>query len=51
MRTLIVLGALLSSPVAMAQYEPPRMPDGTPDLQGIWTNATRGCRSFAPYSG
>jgi hypothetical protein len=40
MRTLIVLGALLSSPVAMAQYEPPRMPDGTPDLQGIWTNAT-----------
>ncbi|MBI1394112.1 MAG: hypothetical protein GC152_15375 [Alphaproteobacteria bacterium] len=21
-------------------YEPPRMPDGTPDMQGIWTNAS-----------
>ncbi len=21
-------------------YEPPRMPDGTPDMQGVWTNAS-----------
>lgn len=27
-------------PALSAEYKPPRMPDGKPDLQGIWTNAT-----------
>lgn len=39
-----VLGLLLIvGGIGVAQtedYEPPRMPDGTPDFQGVWTNAS-----------
>jgi hypothetical protein len=47
MRTQILRLALLSlvalvgaSAVQAADYKPPRTPFGTPDLQGIWTNAS-----------
>ena len=41
MRTLILLGAYFACAVSQAQdYEPPRLPDGTPNLQGLWTSAT-----------
>ena len=32
-------GAALAEPPE-TEYEPPRMPDGTPDMQGYWTNAS-----------
>ncbi|MEX1032715.1 MAG: hypothetical protein WDZ30_05100 [Cellvibrionaceae bacterium] len=32
----LVIGAC----TAEKRYEPPRMPDGTPDLQGVWTNVS-----------
>lgn len=35
--TAIVLAAGFAQ---AGDYEPPRMPDGTPDLQGVWTNAS-----------
>src|ERR1044071_4067094 len=47
MRTRIaagfVLGAIMSSAVVLGQagsaaYQVPRMPDGHPDLQGVWAN-------------
>ena len=39
------LAVALIAPAAFAEppatdYEPPRMDDGTPDMQGIWTNAS-----------
>ncbi|MGQ9426322.1 hypothetical protein ACXYTJ_09475 [Gilvimarinus sp. F26214L] len=39
---LLALGVIVSTPgvAAQADYEPPRRPDGTPDLQGVWTNAS-----------
>jgi hypothetical protein len=38
---LLVAFAALSVAVASAQtWKPPRTPDGRPDLQGIWTNAS-----------
>ncbi|MEX1031719.1 MAG: hypothetical protein WDZ30_00020 [Cellvibrionaceae bacterium] len=38
----VVLGLTLGvNGMAQANdYEPPRMPDGTPDFQGVWTNAS-----------
>jgi hypothetical protein len=34
-----------------ANYRVPRMPDGTPDLQGVWTNATATPMERAPELG
>jgi hypothetical protein len=41
--TCIVAALLLTTSLALAQtkaYKAPRTPDGQPDLQGFWTNAT-----------
>ena len=32
--------SLLAAPAFAGDYRVPRLPDGTPDLQGVWTNAT-----------
>jgi len=37
---LVVLAALSVANVAAQNLTPPRTPDGQPDLQGVWTNAT-----------
>ncbi len=41
-RTLLCLAALAATaPAALAQsYQPPRTPDGRPDLHGMWTNSS-----------
>src|SRR5262245_38036020 len=41
-RTIPLLAiAVLSTAVTSAQtWKPPRTPDGHPDMQGVWTNAT-----------
>lgn len=38
---LALLCSSLPALAAAADYKAPRMPDGTPDLQGVWTNATQ----------
>ncbi|MBL8266858.1 hypothetical protein [Steroidobacter sp.] len=38
--SLSVLTMMACSANAAARYKPPRLADGTPDLQGVWTNAT-----------
>jgi hypothetical protein len=38
---LILVGAVLSVPAtAQIPWQPPRTPDGQPDMQGIWENST-----------
>lgn len=37
---VLVLAIGLSGLAWAKDYEPPRMPDGTPDIQGVWTNAS-----------
>ena len=38
---LVFAALMLTAPSALAQtYQPPRTPDGRPDLQGMWTNSS-----------
>jgi hypothetical protein len=36
----VVSASLLAAHAFAGEYRAPRLPDGTPDLQGVWTNAT-----------
>jgi hypothetical protein len=36
----VVSASLLAAHAYAGDYRAPRLPDGTPDLQGVWTNAT-----------
>ena len=36
----VVSASLLAAHAFAGDYRAPRLPDGTPDLQGVWTNAT-----------
>jgi hypothetical protein len=40
LRLIAITTLALGAPAFGAGYNPPRMPDGKPDLQGFWTNAT-----------
>ncbi|MBB6091994.1 hypothetical protein HNQ60_000840 [Povalibacter uvarum] len=40
-RVTILLWMFLPVVASAADYKAPRLPDGTPDLQGVWTNATQ----------
>jgi hypothetical protein len=37
---IVLLASLLAASAFAGDYSVPRLPDGTPDLQGVWTNAT-----------
>ncbi len=39
-RTVALAAALFAAHSFAGDYRAPRLPDGTPDLQGVWTNAT-----------
>jgi len=47
----VVSAALLAAPAFAGDYQVPRLPDGTPDLQGVWTNATATPMERAPELG
>src|SRR4030095_9366462 len=36
----VISASLLAAHAFAGDYRAPRLPDGTPDLQGVWTNAT-----------
>jgi hypothetical protein len=40
LRLTALAAALLATHAFAGEYRVPRLPDGTPDLQGVWTNAT-----------
>ena len=50
---LLTLAAtsLLAAHAFADDYRVPRLPDGTPDLQGVWTNATATPMERAPELG
>ena len=53
-RLLVALGVmsvLCATNTVAREYQVPRLPDGTPDLQGIWTNATATPVERAPELG
>jgi hypothetical protein len=37
---IVLLASLFAAHAFADDYRVPRLPDGTPDLQGVWTNAT-----------
>lgn len=37
---IAVAAAMSAQSLAQSEYQVPRLPDGTPDLQGVWKNAT-----------
>src|SRR5512140_470902 len=37
---VVILAGALSAQSKAGKYNPPRTPDGQPDLQGVWTNVT-----------
>jgi hypothetical protein len=39
-RGIGVIAVMFAASAAAGDYKVPRLPDGTPDLQGVWTNAT-----------
>jgi hypothetical protein len=46
-----VLALMVAAGAAAGDYKAPRLPDGTPDLQGVWTNATATPMERAPELG
>jgi hypothetical protein len=49
--TIGIFAMLGTVPVLAGDYRAPRLPDGTPDLQGTWTNATATPIERAPELG
>ena len=39
-RIVAVAAAVFAAQAFAGDYRAPRLPDGSPDLQGVWTNAT-----------
>jgi hypothetical protein len=48
---IVLLTALFAAQVFAGEYRVPRLPDGSPDLQGVWTNATATPMERAPELG
>ena len=40
LRLMAVAASLFAAHAFASDYRVPRLPDGSPDLQGVWTNAT-----------